>query len=357
MKHFIYLSILFILTMSHSFGSSYDPHDYDPHKTLTVLSIDGGGTRGIIPATILSTLQNRLDEDLIRYFDVTAGTSTGALIALGLNVPKNTDDTFSRPKFGVHDIVAAYEQQSPQIFSNQMQNYGSFNGLFRPKYSRDNLKTFMENFFQDTPFSHSITHAVIPTYDLNQGAPHFFRSYLARKYADCDYAMSDIALATSAAPGYFSPYSLESFGGYKIKAIDGGVIRNNPDLTAVAQGVQLFPDVEKIVVVSLGTGRENLKDTLSSYKPTWGRWISPLTEVLLSAPNQASEDDLHRLMESWGQTYYRLQIDLPHDLMALDQNSPDTLQELQARALNYMANHQDMLDNLTETLRYLKEQP
>ena len=85
---------------------------------VTVLSIDGGGVRGIIPGTILTFLEAKLQEldgpdvRIADYFDIVAGTSTGGLVTAMLTAP----DKEGRPLFAAKDINDFYLRHSPKIF-------------------------------------------------------------------------------------------------------------------------------------------------------------------------------------------------------------------------------------------------
>lgn len=348
-------SIALFLSICHLKASSFLPFEERREDTVSILTIDGGGTRGIIPATFLAVLQDYLDEDLIRYFDITGGTSTGALIALGLNVPQTLDDPLSRPKYKPHEIVTEYENSAPYIFSSRIRNFASWGGILRPRYARDNLADFAQTLYQNTSFSHALTNMVIPTYSLSEGRPLVLRSHLAKYSIEHDYRMAHIALATTAAPTYFAPYQIENYAGTKSYTIDGGVVRNNPDISAVSEACRLFPNMKKMIVLSLGTGRTSMKENLSSYSANYGRWVAPLMQIFLNGPVQANEDDMQDLMRFHSQQYYRLQIDLPHDLMALDNGKDDHLEVLKDLAIEYTMDNYLLFEEIAETLRYIKE--
>nr|CAB3500451.1 unnamed protein product [Digitaria exilis] len=91
-------------------------------RFVTVLSIDGGGIRGLIPSVIIASLEKKLqvldgdDARITDYFDVIAGTSTGGLIAAMLGVPNN-EDTGRRPKFTAEQITGFYREHGREIFA------------------------------------------------------------------------------------------------------------------------------------------------------------------------------------------------------------------------------------------------
>lgn len=94
---------------------------------FNILSIDGGGIRGIIPAMILARIERRTGRRITEMFDLIAGTSTGAILALGLTVPQNRKGT--RPKYGANQLVSFYEEDGRKVFHAFWQNIVSLHGL------------------------------------------------------------------------------------------------------------------------------------------------------------------------------------------------------------------------------------
>src|SRR5437016_1121497 len=96
-------------------------------KIRRILSIDGGGTRGIIAAIILAAIEERTGKPISQLFDLIAGTSTGAILALGLTMPNSS----GQPNFSAEELCRLYEQQIPQIFLKPQSWWGN---LIKPKY-------------------------------------------------------------------------------------------------------------------------------------------------------------------------------------------------------------------------------
>jgi patatin-like phospholipase/acyl hydrolase len=122
----------------------------DDVKSIKVLSIDGGGIRGIIPAIILGELQKRLEKDLYRIFDPIAGTSTGGIIALGIGTGCNNGQPYSP-----NELVNLYVQNGPTIFKKGLLTPEK--ELFCPKYSPDALEKILARFFQGTELKAALT--------------------------------------------------------------------------------------------------------------------------------------------------------------------------------------------------------
>ena len=81
-------------------------------RTIRVLSIDGGGIRGIIPALMLGEIERRTNKPIAELFDLIAGTSTGGILALGLTVPGPD----GKPKYCADELVQLYKEEGPRIF-------------------------------------------------------------------------------------------------------------------------------------------------------------------------------------------------------------------------------------------------
>ncbi|XP_020685226.1 patatin-like protein 2 [Dendrobium catenatum] len=143
---------------------------------VTVLSIDGGGVRGIIPGIILAFLESKLQEldgeeaRLADYFDVIAGTSTGGLVTTMLTAPNKSN----RPMYSAKDIKDFFLKQSPKIFP---QNGSIFSAISGPKYDGKYLHSLVKDILGDTKLHQTLTNVVIPTFDIKLLQPTIFSSF------------------------------------------------------------------------------------------------------------------------------------------------------------------------------------
>ncbi|KAK9269234.1 hypothetical protein L1049_001004 [Liquidambar formosana] len=280
---------------------------------ITILSLDGGGIRGIIPGTILSFLESQLQEldgedaRLADYFDVIAGTSTGGLVTAMLTAPTENN----RPLFAAKDIVPFYLEHGPKIFP---QNWGMcgpirkiLKSLAGPKYDGKYLHEIVREILGETRLHQTLTNVVIPTFDIKLLHPTIFSSYEAKNSSGLDARLSDICIGTSAAPTYLPAYYFKNQDGegnaYEFNLVDGGVAANNPALVAISQvtnqifdkNPEFFPirpmDYGRFLVISIGTGSQN---TVHKYNAKmaakWGvlGWLlhggsTPLVDVFTQA--------------------------------------------------------------------------
>jgi len=203
---------------------------------VTVLSIDGGGVRGIIPGTILAFLEAKLQEldgpgaRVADYFDVVAGTSTGGLVTAMLTAP----DKEGRPLFAAKEINDFYLKHSPKIFPAKS---GGLLGLVKsvalgPKYDGKYLRSIVRELLGDTKVSQALQNIVIPTFDIKLLQPTIFSRYDAVKDVSKDALLSDVCIGTSAAPTYLPGHQFETKDKdgkpRAFNLIDGGVAANNP---------------------------------------------------------------------------------------------------------------------------------
>ncbi|KAK8685907.1 hypothetical protein V6N13_124939 [Hibiscus sabdariffa] len=292
-------------------------------RKITVLSIDGGGIRGIIPATILSFLEHKLQEldgedaRIADYFDVIAGTSTGGLMTAMLTAP----DENGRPLFKGEDIAPFYLKHGPKIFprNNYKRMTMKMNALMRPKYNGKYLRKTICMVLGDRRLHETLTSVVIPTFDIKLLQPTVFTTFEAKKDTSKDALLSDICIATASAPTYFPAYrfNTEDSNGSdrEFHLVDGGIAANNPALLALKPTGLAFPgdqeqgvslrralNYENYLIISLGTGTSKMEKKYNAKTAEkWGilGWLysdgsSPLVDAFTFAG--ADMVDLHMSM-------------------------------------------------------------
>jgi len=310
-------------------------------QSIKVLTIDGGGIRGIIPGIILDELQKRLSEDLWEAFDLIAGTSTGGIIALGIGTRCHGGNPYSPS-----ELVDLYVQNGPSIFRKTVLTPAR--ELILPKYSSDGLEAALAEFFGDTQFDTALTPLLISSYDLQSQLPFFFKSHKIAGDKSYNWSLAEIARATSAAPTYFPPLHLMR-GGQDYALIDGGVFVNNPAMAAYAEARSLYKDAVEFLIVSVGTGDRQDQIAYASAKD-WGLlgWARQIVPVLMDSVSEAVDYELRALP---GCTYYRLQVpDLQQASTDMDDVTPENLANLQRVAHDYVYSIMELLDTICEEL-------
>jgi len=289
-----------------------------------ILSLDGGGIRGIFPATILAEFEDKVGKPVGNYFDLIAGTSTGGIIAiaLGLGVP-------------ARKIAELYEQKGPAIFGEDQswlaRKCREARQLLRgAKHSNIGLRAELDAVFGERLLGESRTRLLIPSFHPETSKVYVYKTQHHERFQyDCTVKAVDVALATSAAPTYLPAHRDES----GVELIDGGVWANNPigAATVEAIGVLGWPR-DKIDILSLGTLEEPLQPQhdKSAMKMTFSKYLINMfmagqahssrgTAILLTG-------DPHERKSIW-----RIDQSAPAGRFSLD--DPRKIREMKDRAL------------------------
>lgn len=207
-----------------------------------ILSIDGGGIKGIAPVSLLAHIEEKTNKKIIDYFDLIVGTSTGGIIALGLGLG-----------FSAREILSLYLDNGEKIFKKQC-FFKSLGGILAPVYDATALRTLLAEKFKGKLLGQSKIRLVIPSYDIvNNTVCMFKTSHHPRLQMDHTLPAEDVALSTAAAPYFFSPYETVNHR----FLVDGGMFANNPTLVGVVEGLSLLEwPKEEIRVLSLGCSEE-----------------------------------------------------------------------------------------------------
>lgn len=321
-------------------------------KLHKVLAIDGGGIRGIIPAIILAEIERRSGQPIVSLFDLIAGSSTGAILAVGLTVP----DEQGNPRFTAEDMARLYEVEGPTIFSRSMwRAMQSFNNITTVKYPPEGIDTVLDYCFGDLNLSDSLGNVLITSYEIQKREPWFFRSRKARASSHCDFKMRDVVRSSTAAPTYFEPAQIFHPDAEEYFAlIDGGMQANNPALCAYVEARDKNPGVEDFMVLSLGTGdtREPIDFEESR---TWGLagWSQHIMDIVFDAMSSTVDYQLRRLLPACKdgiQHYYRFQTSLDGASDDLDNVAEKNITRLKELAHEMIEANDEQLDRIVDTL-------
>lgn len=284
-------------------------------KKIKILSIDGGGIRGVIPAMLMAEIEKRTGQAIAELFDLIAGTSTGGILALGAAKPagraKGKKDV---PQYTAEDMVQLYETEGPRIFSRSpWRTVRSLGGVIDEIYPSEGIETVLEEYFGDARLSEAVTDVLVPSYEIEGRTPLFFKSRKARENPADDYLMRHAARATSAAPTFFEPVHIKT----KSRAhslVDGGVVANNPAMCAYAEVRRHQPELDDVLIVSLGTGDPTRPLPFDQAKD-WGmaEWVVPLFSVFLDGMDDSVDYQLQHILATPPRSprrYYRYQVKL-----------------------------------------------
>ncbi|MBN3876519.1 MULTISPECIES: patatin-like phospholipase family protein [unclassified Nostoc] len=339
-----------------------------------ILSIDGGGIRGIIPALILAEIERRTQKPIFSLFDLITGTSSGGILALGLTKPRlssNVSDNLPVAEYTAEDLLQFFLEYGVDIFYEPLfeRLLGPLEDIFlQPKYPSESKEEIFKQYFGNAPLENNLKEVFVTSYDIEQRIPIFFTNQLEKQQIESKsfqklcggFSLLDAALATSATPTYFAPHRLVNphNSGIAYTLIDGGVFANNPAHLAILEAqisskrkAQKVLNTEDILVVSLGTG------SLTSVYPykevkNWGllQWGRPLLNIVFDGGSEVVAGELEQLFEPTDKEaksfYYRFQTLLDSELEEIDNTKLQNTRQLQAIAHRLISNKSQEIDEL-----------
>ena len=301
-----------------------------------VLSIDGGGIRGIIPALVLAHLEQHTGKPCSELFDLMVGTSTGGMLALGLSI----GDGNGKALFTAQQLVKLYEKHGAEIFEQSLwRKVRSVGGILEEAYSHEALEEILDRYFGERAMSECRVPTMVTSYDIQHRRTVFLKSWHS------DHAgvlCKEACRATSAAPTYFEPAILE-WASESRTLIDGGVFINSPSVSAYAEARKLIPD-EEIAMLSIGTGELTRAIPYEAAK-TWGSalWVMSLLDCMLDGAAKAAD---HQMRLFLGDDYLRLQTSLHYSSDDMDDASQGNIRNLKQTAEELIQCEQDRLTEL-----------
>jgi len=319
--------------------------------TVCLLSVDGGGICGLIPALILQRLEEKLTRKLAKpialtqAFEWMAGTSTGGLIALGLNIPSQGDPKL--PKYPASQLVKLYKDYGKDIFPKPW-----CVGLLSATYPVKPLEKLLEQYFGDVYLSQTLGHVLITAFNMGEDTPYLFNSLKAQHNPDKDFLVRYAARATSAAPTYFPAAQVMNRQNKVFSFIDGGVYANNPTVIAIQKIQKLYPNAKKIVVLSLGTG-EGLPDWTMNRLDNAGLlgWAPKIASHLMRNAAIVAEETLHaQAKEDPRITCIRIQATLANSETVMDNVSAQNLEALENAAMTTIRSHKKEMKEIVKIL-------
>ena len=325
------------------------------NNKFRILSIDGGGIRGVIPATILASLEAEMRAQnpgfkLYEQFDLICGTSTGGIIALGIALGINADE-----------ILNIYMNHGGEIFPWWRRNIiAKFLSLIpfigQPFYSRKKLTELLKKEFSNKRLSNCLTNICIPVYNASLGQIHVFKTpHTEGLTNDLHIPAVDVALATSAAPAYFSSYSFtytmpDARKKSYTNLIDGGMLANNPTLIGLTEAVsRLNIPIENIEILSLGTGKNDYVNRKHLSNPL--RWAlgTNLYELMSSAQSIYINNTVNCLTNNFQGSkkpkckYVRIEVALQSKPINLDKAHTKALKQLNEIGSNLYQNKNNII--------------
>lgn len=302
-----------------------------------IISIDGGGILGMIPAMVLAEIERRTCRHTVDYASLFGGTSTGGILACALAQPNG-----KVPARSAEEIPALYRDKGPEIFHRSFwYRIKSGDGYMAPKYPIDGLARVMREYMGKVRMSEALRPTFVTTYDLAASTPLFIKSHTN----GVSFYMADAVIATAAAPSYFPPHQV---GPHVL--IDGGIFAKNPAICAWREAVGLWGLDQPYIVLSLGTG---MNDHPVSYDVAKGAGpIGLIKDVgIIGRTMDGQCDTANHIMEGLPNTTF-IRLDYRMTVEGrMDDASKDNLNKLEKAGQKLIQKNSDTLDWLCDTIR------
>jgi patatin-like phospholipase/acyl hydrolase len=284
-----------------------------------ILSIDGGGIRGIIPGQILIALETKLQQKtsnpnarIAEYFDFFAGTSTGGILTCILLCPSADDP--KKARFSAKEAVDLYIKNGGKIFDSSVwHKIASLGGVSEEKYGAEGIESCLLEYFGEIKISQLLKPCIITTYDIHNRETKFLAQHDYKLKGDvADFLVREVCRATSAAPTYFETELLKSISGETYACVDGGVFANNPTLCAYSEvrNAKGNPTAKDMFVVSVGTGSQDQQYDYNKAKG-WGEigWVKPVIDIMMSGAAEVTNYHMIKMFSANGNdaNYVRIQ--------------------------------------------------
>lgn len=246
-----------------------------------ILSLDGGGLRGMYTAAVLARLEDDLGIRVIDHLDLIAGTSTGGIIALGLGLGMSP-----------REILDFYTTHGPRIFRDRT-GLRSAKRFFRTKYSGGPLRNALEEILGDRVLGHSMKRLLITSYDIGVGDVHLFRTpHLPTLVRDWRQKAVDVAMSTTAAPTYFPGKALDG-----ARLIDGGIWANNPAMVALTEAIgPLGHSLSAVRIFSVGTTTDVPRRRSRLDRGGLIPWAFDAVDVLMRAQSDSATKQIRHFL-------------------------------------------------------------
>lgn len=288
------------------------------NKKFRILSIDGGGLRGMVPLMVLEKIEKETGKRIHEMFDMVVGTSTGGIIVCGVLASEDG----KTPRLTLAQLMNLYKSKAGEIFPFRKKpiNWLVFiKNIFRPKFNPKGLDSNLSEYFNGLKLSNMLGQGIVTAYDVKYNEVVMFKS---RKSSEegFDADLKDVCRATSAAPTYLPAYEMKFSGKDRI-LVDGGVYVNNPTMAAVADAIKCGVNLKDIEVLSLGTGNHVERREKATKWGFYG-WARPISDVMMDGTSAAVSYECDYMLEK----HIRVQVRIPNeDMKEMDDSRKSTL--------------------------------
>lgn len=299
-----------------------------------ILSIDGGGLRGIIALQILKKIEELTKVPIALNFDLIAGTSTGGLIACALTLQDPNRPNW--PKYKVADIEKLFLEHGASIFpkgKNFMRRVDFLKNLFKPRYSSNGIEKVLAKYVnKNDSLYNCLKPLIVCSYDVTNNKPLLFNTRFITKPRqdfenssfdpDKNIRLIDICRATSAAPTYLPSYSFnyahtKGDSQIKVNCVDGGIIANNPSLVALTDVMRYRKEIYKgscdhqgnmdVYLLSLGNG--STQKSINKTHMGIIDWMPELFDIMIEGNSKSVHKQITQIIGD-NKRYFRVNIPL-----------------------------------------------
>lgn len=315
-------------------------------KKVRILSLDGGGIRGVIPATIVAYIEEKIrekkgdDKRIADYFDMIVGTSTGGLLT-GFYLKPNPETDGPTTAYEAKDALDIYINRGYDIFNKSKKSAYTIRQLFNAtQYDPAVLEEILQSHFKvmdengnerDMMMHELVRPCTLTTYNMNNRSSMFLRSTDHERGDDSrHYKVWEALRSTSAAPTYFPPAEIYNYAKPVTEAnrlfnLDGGVFANNPTMCAYAEARNMkFPErgieepsADQMLILSIGTGGGNF--ALDGYQKSskWGviSWAKSIPNIMMDGSIDTTNYQMRQIYKTLNEQHHDsyLRVDVHED--------------------------------------------
>lgn len=347
---------MIIMTANSTLSANKTDGKSEAKTQYRILSIDGGGMRGIMPAMFMEELSRRTGQAPHEMFDLIAGTSIGGILALGYATGDKNPNEF----------VKLFERNGKNIFHvSTRRRISTGFGILDSKYSAAQLETTLKKYLGEDRYLSDITKtdAMVVSHDAETDHPAVFKTWAAKESESHDLKIWEAARGSSAAPTYFEPFRVSYRDGSIHTLLDGGLSLNNPAMCAYTEMVHLHKDLiyepshhgskkaskagVEFLVVSLGTGSFTQTLRYEDIKSQSAMsWLNPILHIAMDT--KATDYHMSCLLPQ--ENYFRWNPPISDDISLLDDTRPTTIAALKSCASRALEAYEPQMQALVEEL-------
>ena len=318
---------------------------------IIILSIDGGGSRGVIPVNVLNYLERDRHIPIRESFDFFAGVSTGALVAAYIAKNAGSIEALANESYSSDNLSSIFNKSVWDKLLGRMQNQPKYDGVNKRAYIEKTLEDVRINDIQDK-------YLLILAYDFINRDLITFKN---NRGHDADYnpKLLEICDAASAAPTLYPPVATTA--PKRRWLVDGALAINDPSPCAISEALAMGYTLDDIWMLSMGTGRpvhdlsQEDRDEIGEASREWGLvgWLrNGLLDHMMSASSSVSAYQCSQLL---GERYLRVNGELPRKLMQLDNTSETRVEDLKSYAFSWFEKKADAVVELLAGARRARQ--